>query len=241
MITDEVVEAGAKQMLRDCDALDRLWDELDEETRDLWKGYAKSIIAAARSVEPQTGQITDEAVDIVYLMLDGKTYSKQTMRIALEAGLSAVMRVQVSVKSLEWTRSVMPPFIASARTPVGSYRVEIRGSNGWWWMFSGSLGDEGHASEEDAKAAAQADYSARILSTLSISPAPVDGGEPTPSMHVVAADLADTIRRGIKDQGYGYTLKGDKLTVSSDEVFAIDIRKLADFIIAATTEGSADA
>ena len=52
-------------------------------------------------------------------------------------------------------------------------------------------------------------------------------------------DLADVIRLGIKDQGYGYTLKGDKLTVSSDEVFAIDIAKLADFIRAAlaTTEG----
>lgn len=64
---------------------------------------------------------------------------------------------------------------------------------------------------------------------------------PPPSTHS-RGDLADVIRLGIKDQGYGYTLKGDKLTVSSDEVFAIDITKLADFIRAAlaTTEGSTE-
>lgn len=61
---------------------------------------------------------------------------------------------------------------------------------------------------------------------------------PPPQSNVSGLDLADTIRRGIKDQGYGYTLKGDKLTVSSDEVFAIDLAKLADFIRAAlATEG----
>ncbi len=42
--------------------------------------------------------------------------------------------------------------------------------------------------------------------------------------------LRELIISGIKDQGYGYTLKGDKLTVSSDEVFAVNIVDLANFI-----------
>ena len=53
---------------------------------------------------------------------------------------------------------------------------------------------------------------------------------------VAVKALRDTIIAGIKDQGYGYTLKGDKLTVSSDEVFAVDIAKLATFIRAALSQ-----
>jgi len=133
-------------------------------------GFIENLIAPKQG---ETIKITDEMIEAfgnvfwpvnAASKIDG---SRDDLRLALEAAVSAGQEsMAVKVKPLEWGRSVMPPFIASARTPVGTYHVESRGANGWWWMFSGMLGDEGHASEDDAKAAAQADYENRILSAI---------------------------------------------------------------------------
>jgi hypothetical protein len=147
---------------------------------------------------------------------------------AIRAALSAAPAPEVKVKPLEWVK----------HPTANGWRAEtILGTHQVWsincvsWQFDGWSGDrllEKAETVDAAKAAAQADYTTRIMSALEVPQV-----KETAEAHVSSANIADMIRRGIKDQGYGYTLKGDKLTVSSDEVFAIDIAKLADFIRAA--------
>lgn len=75
----------------------------------------------------------------------------------------------VRVKPLEW-RSVGPNFVAE--TPVGEWTVEYYDDDGGGWVaIYNDAGDVGeHATEAEAKAAAQADYEQRIRSALT------DGG-----------------------------------------------------------------
>lgn len=81
---------------------------------------------------------------------------------------TAPLNQTIAVKPLEWHNHVEPPFIRYARSSIGSYRVQrgqVAGS-GWWFHFNGMMGAEGYSSEEEAEVAAQADYSARILSAI---------------------------------------------------------------------------
>ncbi|MGQ3080640.1 MULTISPECIES: hypothetical protein [Rhizobium/Agrobacterium group] len=75
----------------------------------------------------------------------------------------------VAVKDLEWSpRNDQPQYEVCADTPFGRYKTSNKGEYGFGWMqprqtvWSGFL-----PTLEEAKAAAQADYEARIRSALS--------------------------------------------------------------------------
>lgn len=126
-------------------------------------------------------------------------FDRWTDQDAMRAVLSAVMTDQVNVRLLEWEAIWQGRWRAKA--PIGSYDIWHQwASDG---KFHVSVHTSPHTDEliggfdtlEAAKAAAQADYSAHIISALSISPAPVDGGEPTlqnpaPQAHLSADDHA---------------------------------------------------
>jgi hypothetical protein len=75
---------------------------------------------------------------------------------------------EVSVKALEWEHRSLGDF---ADTPFGSYWVGNAGKL-YWARFNGtSLGFPSFSAPGEAKAAAQANYEARILSALTHPPA----------------------------------------------------------------------
>lgn len=95
---------------------------------------------------------------------------RENMRAALSAALSVETRAKV--KPLEWTAEDNGEFIAVSA--VGWYHIGFPARSWNLTMPSGevpSFGDD----LEAAKAAAQADYSARILSALSVE-------QPTPTL-----------------------------------------------------------
>jgi hypothetical protein len=75
------------------------------------------------------------------------------------------IRKLVTVKPLEWQRGIVDyakptpgmKYVACSTTPAGSWA---------WWLDEASETREVHGSEKAAKAAAQADYEARILAAL---------------------------------------------------------------------------
>ena len=79
--------------------------------------------------------------------------------------------VQPVVQPLVWSRGIvdyakpMPgvKYVACSTTPAGSWA---------WWLDCAENTREVYKSEEEAKAAAQADYDARVLSALDVQPAP---------------------------------------------------------------------
>lgn len=99
-----------------------------------------------------------------------------------------VQDVAVKVKPLEWEEGNPGSYTEIAESPFGHYSVwEINGTGCWspWKQGSGSIVDGGLAG---AKAAAQADFEARIRSALSEQVQDVPDGwqlvpkEPTPKM-----------------------------------------------------------
>ncbi len=68
----------------------------------------------------------------------------------------------VQVKPLVWSDEGNDQFIA--QTVIGWYHVGL--SNGRWAMMGPNIGDTRLSSLNDAKAAAQADYEARIRAAL---------------------------------------------------------------------------
>lgn len=104
---------------------------------------------------------------------------RRKMRAALEAALSAAEpqpAPSVSVKALEWEfigkRNPPSSSIYSAETPFLSYMVSEREDGSGCSLYSicgnlpASLPRTLHSKLEEAKAAAQADYEARIRSAL---------------------------------------------------------------------------
>ncbi|MBE0561823.1 MAG: hypothetical protein IH622_13555 [Ochrobactrum anthropi] len=99
-------------------------------------------------------------------------------RVAVKAALTAALpflSVQGAVKKLEWTKGVVDiasphpgmKYVACNTTPKGSWA---------WWLDHAPETRSVFTSEEAAKAAAQADYQARILSAL--EPSAPDIGKP---------------------------------------------------------------
>lgn len=77
------------------------------------------------------------------------------------------------VKALEWVSSTYSSTWCGARSSIGDYQVDYyEDSDGTGWTaFFGDVVVIGHyATVDEAKAAAQADYEARILSALSSPP-----------------------------------------------------------------------
>lgn len=81
--------------------------------------------------------------------------------------------MSIKVKPLEWRQFTDDAWVAP--TEIGRYRIYWYGGNDWCSFLESGNGafNAASASLEAAKAAAQADYEARILSAL-------DLGEPTP-------------------------------------------------------------
>lgn len=135
------------------------------------------------------------------------------VRAALEAALSAVKPVRcrdcdgyncddgcaypgarpapsVAVKALEWVEGDPGTYTEIAESPFGHYSVwEINGTACWspWKQGYGSIAEGGLAG---AKAAAQADYEARILSALSAQVQDVAGVSPVDYMRRHDAAIA---------------------------------------------------
>jgi len=114
-------------------------------------------------------EAVDEGVNWV-AGLFGEKYdnAEEVMRSALTAALP-FLPVQGAVKKLEWTKGVvniaqpMPgmKYVACSTTPKGSWA---------WWLDNAPETSGVFTSEAAAKAAAQADYEARILSALEAAP-----------------------------------------------------------------------
>lgn len=89
-------------------------------------------------------------------------------RAAIDAVLAALSAIPaVRVKALEWSEG---PFLFVAETTIGSYYLEDQGRN-WagdrYWLTSGLIKVAlKFPTLEAAKAAAQADYEARVLSAI---------------------------------------------------------------------------
>lgn len=94
----------------------------------------------------------------------------------------------VAVKPLEWRG----PYgtTSSAGTIIGGYEVWKHPRNDSWVMQKG-FSDTFHPTEEAAKAAAQADYEARIRSALVLPAPPADGEKKLPTAHASDASTWD--------------------------------------------------
>jgi hypothetical protein len=72
----------------------------------------------------------------------------------------------VRVKKLVWHKSHITPWNGDWHTVPTGYTVRCAQENGWKWATSGGFGYS--HSPEAAKAAAQADYEARIMSAIEV-------------------------------------------------------------------------
>jgi hypothetical protein len=88
------------------------------------------------------------------------------------AALPAVQPV-VTVKPLVWFMREGRTFVAKALQQFDAYQVVQSGAHAYWGR-DGEGWSEPLPTLEAAKAAAQADYAARILAALDVQPAPVD-------------------------------------------------------------------
>lgn len=71
----------------------------------------------------------------------------------------------VKVKPLEWVKSHIKPWSEDWHTASTGYT--IRCADEWGWRWSNSVGTHGHErNPEAAKAAAQKDFEARVISAL---------------------------------------------------------------------------
>lgn len=97
--------------------------------------------------------------------------SKQSDLIAIapQAPVSAV------VKPLEWVTT--HETLQSANTIVGWYTIDRRLPLGWYWKHSGDYLAGPLRTEDEAKAAAKADYEKRILSALASPPPPAQADD----------------------------------------------------------------
>ncbi len=89
--------------------------------------------------------------------------------LAIKRGHLALPAVQPRVKPLEWERGIVDwakplpgmKYVACSTIPAGSWA---------WWLDGAEETRSVEPDEESAKAAAQADYEARILSALDNNP-----------------------------------------------------------------------
>lgn len=116
--------------------------------------------------------------------LDPKHWAKYDLgacRLGWEAGRAAFAAkpAKVGVKPLEWVhRPVFGVWSAASDTYWVWERNGIGYWRRWWPDNAGDVVAEG--GQESAKAAAQADYEARILSALVYHEEPVSGDTPAP-------------------------------------------------------------
>ncbi|EMG53118.1 hypothetical protein WYI_13807 [Ochrobactrum sp. CDB2] len=117
--------------------------------------------------------IPDEAVQAAhaeYHKVLGDSNSSNPMLAALTAALPFLTGVKV--KGLEWVKPPLSETLSRCETEFGTYRTWTHDeANGkWFWSVEGGYNEvTGEATDEEAaKAAAQADYEARILSAIEV-------------------------------------------------------------------------
>ena len=136
------------------------------------------------------------------------------MMRALEAALP-FLPVQGAVKKLEWGEMRHTDdysFAQDAETPIGRYIATDTG-----WFLQGQSGWKSEDNIEAAKAAAQADYEARILSalepaatcneSLQVEPAAPEGQQPVTEALELSGntgELIDRMAAAIRDWGSHY-------------------------------------
>lgn len=113
------------------------------------------------------------------------------------ATLEAQLAERVKVKALEWAQH---PTAEAWRADImlGTYQVWV-GTHGTAWQFDGLLGErinETASDEEEAKAAAQADYERRILSAL--EPDHTADAATRPSEQAVTEEMVEAVVKAIR-------------------------------------------
>lgn len=82
----------------------------------------------------------------------------------------------VKVKALNWVKPPLSETLSRCETEFGTYRTWTHDeANGkWFWSVEGGYNEVGGSAKDEAaaKAAAQADYEARILSAIEVAPSP---------------------------------------------------------------------
>ncbi len=109
----------------------------------------------------------------------GHTSSISTVMLASAALTAALPFLQgVKVKALNWVKPPLSETLSRCETEFGTYRTWTHDeANGkWFWSVEGGYNEVGGSAKDEAsaKAAAQADYSSRILSAIEPAPSPRD-------------------------------------------------------------------
>lgn len=126
----------------------------------------EQIEAAARADAEYAGRTFDA------LSSADKTRFRERAKLMLEAALPAAPPApSVAVKALEWEKQAMSHgyglFIRLARTSIGDYQISHGTAGKYEVYFNKGPISAAYDSVPEAKAAAQADYEARIRSALS--------------------------------------------------------------------------
>lgn len=100
--------------------------------------------------------------------------TKDGINAALTAALPFLQGVKV--KALAWIKPPLSDTLSRCETEFGTYRTWTHSeANGkWFWSVEGGFNNKNGDGDDEvaAKAAAQADYSARILSAIDVAPSP---------------------------------------------------------------------
>lgn len=155
----------------------------DGVTPGPWEVHERNV----RTVEPgrhvarldwHTRDESDDA-NAAHIARLSPEFVRDLAALALEALSSREAGWQGKIKPLEWVQEVdgeMPRW--GAETPCGRYEVGLTIDEDWYWWPPGVIGGNRSKDEISAKAAAQADYEARIRSAP--LPNPPDQGSKSP-------------------------------------------------------------
>jgi len=193
-------EAQLVKALRDCRntladiAEGRDWGAIEDQIADADaalatepQGYVEGLEAAAKAVidrwETPNWKDAEPTGTVIYALRDA---------LAARPAPQPAADTRVVVKPLVWLEKETVDYWV-ANTDLGSgYVVYNSPIDGWIWFNRGRIGRHPCDNEELAKAAAQADYEARILSAIigNATPAPTDKiAEFTSAAEMLLSDL----------------------------------------------------
>lgn len=172
MITEEMIEAKVRQAWDSISDEHNKWGCLSMDEREAFC----ELVAAALALLP--GEPIGEMHDIPDGMGLRAIWFNETPRAGTKL-FAAPVPQPVAVKALEWKEYNF--HTRNAKTICGYYEVQYRafgdGVTKWYWRRSGDPLTTSFVTEEEAKAAAQADYETRILGAL-VNPVPSEATMP---------------------------------------------------------------
>jgi len=128
------------------------------------RALAAHLAAGGENIDDPTDKMVDAALKVDWANEDERAVAINVWHAMCAArGAAPPAKAEVKVKALVWDGSVI------AETPFGAYTVGEDADGGWTWAFvKYPYADPSDPlpSESAAKAAAQADYDARIRSAL---------------------------------------------------------------------------